>query len=295
MPKQSKEARIPRKPVRLEVFSIQGHNGSKPLNYSEFFEFIQGLSAKTRQDKVADRVIAVPVFRKIDSRYAFTAYWGSTDRSFLVFDTDTQKEEIRFIEDGKIMATRTVGVIDPVTHQVVIQYVHTGVRAAQIATLFEKLAHEVPNYEGTTLEFAPVAGRSFREQLASMDRIQAAEFTMTRPNYDWGDYENQLASLAGDSNARRIEVSAAARPQESLSKNRGVVQIINKLAEGSKSILKTANIKGFVNGQSAPILLNLNKHIDSKTVSIPLEADGYPSSPQIIQAGSNLLNERSTE
>lgn len=294
MATRKQESRIPSKSVRLELFDIQGHHGNLPLDYINFFSFIHDQESRTRQEKVADKVIAVPVFRELGERYAFIAYWGSTDRSFLVFDTETQSEEVRQIEDGKILATRTVGIIDPIRRHLALQYVHTGVHASQIAVFFEKLARErSAAFSRASLEFAPVAGASFRQRLADMDRIQSAALTLTRPNYDWGDYSDQLSNLAGDSQAQRIEVSALAQPKQSLSKNRGVVQLISKLAEGSRHIMKTANVIGFREGDSAPITLNLNKHIEARSVQIPLTPDGLPSPPALIEAGSALLDERS--
>ncbi len=67
-----------------------------------------------------------------------------------------------------MIATRTVGLIDPISRRAIVQYVHTGVRAAQISTLFEKLAHtRSETFKGVTLEFAPLPGPTFEKEIAS--------------------------------------------------------------------------------------------------------------------------------
>lgn len=290
MPSTTRASAHPTKAVRLEAFDIQGHNGSGPLDYASFFSFIAAQNPNLRRERIADRLIAVPSFVEIDGRYSFVAYAGSSETSFLVLDLASDTEEIRHIEDGKVIATRTVGTIDPLARRAVIQYVHTGVRAAQVAALFEKLAHtRSTEFEGATLEFAPRAGRTFKQQIVAMERIQSASVTLTRPNYDWTDYSNAINELAGDSEAHNIEVAASAPRNGTLSKSKGVVQVINKLVDGTRSIIKSAVIKGLREGDSAPITLNLNKHIESRMAKVPLSSEGLPSTPDIVKAAIDFM------
>jgi hypothetical protein len=286
----------PNKAVRLEAFDIQGHNGAEPFDYVAFFDFIAQQDSKTRRETVADRFIAVPNFTKYEGQYAFVAYAGSTDRSFLVLDLEEETEEVRQIESGKVIATRTVGLIDPVARRVIVQYVHTGVRAAQIATLFEKLARiRSKEFEGATLEFAPTPGRTFRQELAAMKRIQSASVTLTRPNIDWNDFSNAANSLAEDTNAHNITVSAVAGRNQSLSKAKGLIhtitEVISQVEDGAKSILKAVVIKGMRDDESALTTLNLTKHIDARMVKVPLESDGLPNPGAVTEASLAFMND----
>jgi hypothetical protein len=196
--KTSKAPAIPTKAVRLEAFDIQGHNGNAPLDYAAFFAFIAEQDSKSRRESVGDRFIAVPHFSRNDEGlYSFISYAGTTETSFLVLDLEEETEEVRHIERGKIIATRTVGVIDPSTRRAIVQCVHTGVRAPQIAALFQKLANSRSDgFKDATLEFAPLPGRTFRQELAAMERIQSASVTLTRPNFDWNDFSTAANSLA---------------------------------------------------------------------------------------------------
>jgi hypothetical protein len=191
-----------------------------------------------------------------------------------------------------VIATRTVGLIDPVARRVIVQYVHTGVRAAQIATLFEKLARtRSESFEGATLEFAP----TFRQELAAMNRIQFASVTLTRPNIDWNDFSNAANSLAEDTNAHNITVTATAGRNQSLSKTKGLIQtiteVVSKVEDGAKSILKAVVIKGMRDDESALTTLNLTKHIDARIVKVPLESDGLPNPGAVTKASLAFMND----
>jgi hypothetical protein len=290
MPPKVRSIVVPTKTIRLEAFDIHGHNGSQPFDYTDFFRFIARLDNERRREQVADRIIALPNFRESKGLFYFSAYAGSSESSFLVLDLREGSEEVRQLEAGKLLATRTVGVIDPIRRIAVVQYVHAGVRAQQIAALFEKLAHiESRDFKGATLEFALRVGEEFRKQVMALDRIKAVSMTLTRPNKDWTDYAQNLTDMASDSNAHNLSLTAAASRNNSLSKSRGAVRVLRELIAGTqRSILKSASVKG-TNSDEESIELKLNKQIENKAVKVETE-NGLPSPAAVSNAATDFLN-----
>lgn len=296
MPPTVRQKAVQTKAIRLEAFDIHGHNGDQPFDYKTFFDFIASLQSVRRREQVADKIIAVPNFYQTNSIYQFAAYVGSSDSSFLVLDLENGSEEVRQLESGKLLATRTVGIIDPARRIAIVQYVHFGVRAQQIATLFEKLAHlESPQFAGATLEFAARPGEEFRRQLLELERIQSVSLTLTKPNNDWLDYAKGLTELANDSDAHNIAVSASASRSQSLSKTGGVVSLLRELASGTRrSILKAASVHGSKAGQDDLITLHLNKLTQAKTSKVESVA-GAADQIAIANAAKDFLGSMNGE
>jgi len=291
MPRKRREPKPPTAVLRLEAFDMHGHLGNQPFDYTGFFRYLAGLDPKKRRERVAKRVIAVPKLDEKDELFRFVAYEGQPGSPYLMFDLDSDSEEVGSVPAGKLLATRTIGVLDPRSRRAVIQFVYSGVRAAQMGTLFEKLAQASASpFRGASFEFAQRAGDSFRKQVASLETIKSAEMQLTRPNYDWNDYTDALTDLAGKSGARNIDVAASAPRDESLAKNSGLVQIIRRLSSGEgTSILKKAVVKGVKEGEDTVTEVKLSRHIESKTVAVTKAADGAPNVDQVLNEATGFL------
>jgi hypothetical protein len=291
MPKKKETPTIPSKPVRLEAFDIQGHNGNEPLNYAEFFRMVSAYDPQLRRETVDDRILAIPTFYPVDAGYAFIAYAGTVDSTFLILDLNSDQEQVRQLETGQILATRTVGVIDPTNRKAVIQYVHTGVRSPQIASLLERLARTLsPDFGDVSLEFAPVPRQEFATELASMERITSASIKLTRPNVDWDDFSAAATEFGRASGAHNIDISASAPRNGSLSRSGGIIEGIKDFVSGSsRAILKAAVVSGFKSDQDTLTTLNLNKYIESRKVNVPIGPDGLPAPTAIVTAAVETL------
>ena len=296
MPPRAKVKAHPTKAVRLETFDIHGHNGNQPLDYVAFFRLIASLNGEKRRDSVADKLIAVPRIRMRDGSYELSAYIGSPEAVFLVLNLAEGSEEVRQLEQGQLLATRTVGLIDPVRRLAVIQYVHSGVRAEQIATLFEKVARaNSPAFANASLEFAPRAGDEFRKQLQKLERVQSVTLTLTRPNADWTDYADGLTGVASDSNAHNVTLSASASRSQSLSKAKGAVRFLSDLISGKRrSILKSAAVYGQRADDDAAVAIKLNKLIEARTARVVLEG-GMPDPAAVANAANDYIKDMDGE
>jgi hypothetical protein len=293
MPPKRREPRVPTQVVRLEAFDVHGHHGKSAFDYTKFFRFIANIDPILRRETVAGRVIAVPIMNEEDGMFTFVAYEGQPGAPFLMFDLESDSEEVGSVPRGKLLASRTIGIINPTSRRAVVQFVFAGVRAPQISTLFEKLAQaNGSDFVGSSLEFAIRPGETFRQELAALELIKSAELRLTKPNYEWTDYPDALSNLAGDSGSQSIEVSVSAPRNEGLSKSKGIVRVIRGLVSGeNRSILKSASVKGIKQGEAVVTEVNLKRHNQAKTVAVPKSTDGLPSVPALVEESKTFLQD----
>lgn len=291
---RTREPRIPTKKVKLELFSIHGHINDQPVDYVELFRFLSSLTHEQSTEVVGDRFSRVLFSPAGQGLYYLVAYSGSSDATFLVLDLEASTEEERGLERGKVVVRKTLGVLDPGRREVVVQLVHNGVRAAQIAQLIERFAQraEPERYGDLSVEFTPIPGESFLQELEHFQRIQATRIRLARPNYDWEEYGETLEALGQDSDAKNLEVAASANRNGSLSKDAGVVGLLKDLVQRGRSIIKGASVRGIMAGQAGPITLDLNRHIESRTVDVPVSATGQPQEAEVRELARNLLTDR---
>ena len=139
------------------------------------------------------------------------------------------------------------------------------------------------------------AGPAFRQQIDALARIQSAAVTLTRPNLDWTDYSDVLNGLAGDSNARNIQVAASAPREESLERRTGLVKLITELSRpNARSIMKSATVKGTAEATGQPIEVKLQKNIQSEQVRVPIEG-GLPDPIAFQNAATSVLRKLNAE
>ena len=291
---RTREPRIPTKKVKLELFSIHGHINNQPVDYVELFRFLSSLTPEQCTESVGERFARILFSEAGDGSYYFAAYSGSSEATFLVLDVAASTEEERGLERGKVVVRKTLGLIDPGRREVVVQLVHNGVRAAQVAQLIERFAQRATpgRYEDLSVEFTPIPGESFLQELEQFQRIQATRIRLARPNYDWEEYGETLQALGQDSNAKNLEVAASANRNGSLSKDDGLVGLLKDLVQRGRSIIKGASVRGIMEGQAGPITLDLNRHIESRTVDVPVSATGQPLEAEVREVARTLLTDR---
>jgi len=285
--------KAPSKRVKLELFSIHGHVGNQPADYWELFRTLASADPKARIEKVGERVAAIPFFKEEQGKFFFTAYTGSAEATFLVLDLEASTEEEHGLERGKIVVRKTLGVIDPERREAVIQFVHHGLRAYQIAQLLEKFARSLDTeFAELSLEFTPVAGVSFLQELEDFSRIQSAAVRLARPNYDWEEYGQTLGTLGQESGARNLEVAAVANRNASLSKQSGLIGLLKDLVRRGRNSIKGASVTGQKANQAGLITLNLNKHVEAITVDVPISHTGQPLEAQVRESAARMLDDR---
>ena len=115
--------------------------------------------------------------------------------------------------------------------------------------------YEPPEEEGqdgdrepVTINLEPEPGPEFLAQMEALDRVTEATVRVVRPNPGWHDLQSELGEKAGESDARKVDLTMTARRRASLSKNGGIVNWIRNAFAGGE--LGFAAIKGRRAGQT---------------------------------------------
>jgi hypothetical protein len=293
MPRLQKP-KIPTKKVKVELYSIHGHIADQPVDYVKLISFVSSLDANARTEIFGERFTRIHLAPDEGERFFFAAYTGSSDATFLVLDLEASTEEERGLETGKVIVRKTLGLIDPERREAVVQLVHNGIRASQIAPFIERIARRASPqlYDRLSLELAPIAGASFLEELEEFEKIQAARMRLSRPNYDWEEYGETLEALGQDSGAKNLEVAAVANRNGTLNKDSGIIGLLKDLIRRSRSIIKSASVRGLLADQSGLITLNLDRHIEARTVEVPVSSTGQPLQAAIRDLSVQFINDR---
>lgn len=127
---------------------------------------------------------------------------------------------------------------------------------------------EDDEYISVSLE--PETGDKFVERINGLSRIRWATLRTVRPNPGWADLENELSGEAKESHAQKADVTMTAPRQDSLAKNKGIVQAIKDLFKTKK--LDYAAIEGERDGQIENF--NSKKLVERKRLSFNMDSGG---------------------
>jgi hypothetical protein len=77
--------------------------------------------------------------------------------------------------------------------------------------------------EPVTVNLEAEPGPEFLARIEALDRITEATVRVVRPNPGWRDLETELGEKAGESDAKKVDLTMTARRKSSLSKQGGVI------------------------------------------------------------------------
>jgi hypothetical protein len=134
--------------------------------------------------------------------------------------------------------------------------------------------------------------KNFIEAIDRFERIRLASVKLARPNPGWAADYQHFKELQQGSNARTIEVSAAADRGDSLQKNAGLVQRIKQFIGSGEVPVKTAMIEGKRTDEGDETSISLSKFVEHRRVSVRLTRDGHVDDSDIMEKLSKFLSER---
>lgn len=77
--------------------------------------------------------------------------------------------------------------------------------------------------EPVTINLEAEPGPEFLERMEALDRVTEATVRVVRPNPGWHDLETELGQKAGESDAKRVDLTMTARRRASLAKHGGIL------------------------------------------------------------------------
>lgn len=264
----------------LQVFVLHARQNNELINYGEVIRDIAAIPPEKRFVRTGNRVLAIPHMRVEEPFLYLMAYYGQVGLNPLIFNTGSAKERLESLEKGEIVATRTHAILNWETRECIIEYNLRGAKYSNIAFALEALGTQHTDYEHISVELNPLADKSFFSEIDRFERVTVARMQVVRPNVDWSDSANMLATIADESHGRTAEIRISAGRDNSLSKQSGIVAIIKELAGKAHSMLKNATIEGRRIGEDAPTRISLNRFIEHQRVRVPI-VEGHADSVQI--------------
>jgi hypothetical protein len=279
-----------RKRIRFEAFSIHGFVDGKPIAYEALCNGLAALRPEQRMALVGGKLVAVPKITKSEKKFFFTAYSGFKEATLLIYDTQTTEERVGTLPEGQLIARKVHGAIDVEKRLAFIEANRLGASPSQIAELFKFAAKQIEGFETLDLDFNPKAGESFKQALEEFGRIQSAKVQLSRPNINWTDFSNELTTFADDSNAHVLEVEGRAPRSKSLAKESGLISFVKSVTAMVHSPIKNAWVTGSIGNQKSLTTLNLNKHVESAVVEVPVAPSGGVSEQEVRESLAGLLD-----
>jgi hypothetical protein len=277
---------------KLDAFKFNAHAGSKPvLDYAALIDFIISLPEKSRVVEIEGRIFAVPFISRKNNIVFIIAYEGERGINPMMFDTQKLSERVEKLDHAEILATKTHVVINLKTRKSVVEYNHRGAKADDIAYALTRLGRSHINGANLHLQFSPIAGDQFQKAIDKLIRIRTARLKFSRPNPGWTDAQNKLTEVAEDSGAHFVDVEFTASRGEALDAAHGVIAILRKLAKQGMGFFKAAEVKGFEADSKKEKTVKLENFTESKTVTVPRDADGLPSGEHVKAEVTHYLME----
>jgi hypothetical protein len=262
---------------KLEVFVLHCREGQQRLDYGEVFTRLSRARTGIRQLEVGEKLLALPNMRVRSDRQIveFIAYEGPVGVNPLIFDASTGTERFERLTGTQVVATRTYGVIDLQYHEAIIEYNHRGAKAHDIAALLEEIGRTVGLGRQFAVEINPTVDDSFLAALDRFGRIKLANMKVARPNFDWTDNYDGLSQVGVESNGRTVDLTVAAHRNDSLSKDRGIVQYIRQMISENVTTLKGASIEGVREGETAETRISLANYVVHQKTQVEVDANGH--------------------
>lgn len=268
----------------LHAFQLHAHIDEAPLeNYRTLFERIGRVRAKNRERQVEDRVIALSDIQITKDYVIITVQDGDQGVKPLFYDRLKNEERVGDKNRDELLSTRTHAVLDLRTRYVTVEFNMRGAKASHVLALIWMIAQKLEGMKDLTMEMPPIIGGEFLQELEKYSRIRVAQIKMVRPNSNWEDCVDKLASVSEASNAQKINVEFIAVKGQSLNQGHGIIATVKSIAKRGLGIITNATLWGHKQGSSKEVPLKLKDHTDQRKVTVEKSpTDGYPE-PKNIQ------------
>lgn len=276
---------------RLDVFGLQIRTGDTPVDYPQLFKGLASIVDEDRKIDIGERTVAIPILKIQGNLVRLVAYEGERGQRPLFYNEESGQERIEQLRPGEILATRTHGLINLTSREAIIEYNHRGAKARDIAKTLEELGRPLIPQE-LTIELNPMVTESFQHELERFKRIRVASVKVSRPNFDWDRTYGNLMTGARESNAQTVDLSMSADRGESLSRTRGIIGFLKRLAQPEVlSIFKNAHITGTRENEQEETTIALANYVENQGITVRLRY-GQANPGEVDQKIQEFMNAR---
>lgn len=247
----------------VNLYAMHARSGNDVLDYKAFFEHLAQLPSTSTAIRITSEVnFAIADAKMNGDLFTAKIVAGSPDEVPLYFDYMTGVTETGSTPDGKWLAriSRVVIKTNQDHRALALEASGSGVTANRLELYFRRLAAEIGWLDGLTFDLPPVPAPSLREEIESFERIREASAAVTRPNFDWSDFDTKLSDLAAESGGHVAEAVVRAGRGESLAKTGGIIGIILGSLSVLNPSLKGFRIIGRKRGASKEVTVSSKKH-----------------------------------
>lgn len=276
---------------KFEVFAVHCTIESSPAPYRALMEYLSGLERKNRVYEFSDKILAIPEFERVGSRYRIAAFEGPKGVNPLIFDATTATPRKEKLRRGEFMAQKTHAFLDIDDRRIAVEYVKAGAKAYDLATAIEGLASEHTRFKGVQVEFAPIPDENFWSQIIGLERIREAHISVVRPNAGFSDHYTRLSGLIEDSNGRAADFGVRAGKGRSLRKNNGIVRVIKEIIDDPQPYLRGVTVIGRRPQEDVETRISLTRNKKQRKAKVSTDTDGHVLDNDAFQELEKTLRE----
>lgn len=277
---------------RIRLFALHGRTQDGPLDYVNFFSWLQALAGpRSRLNVWPDLAfILESADLQYDGRIILRVISGDPDQSPLLFDDQTGQltQEIR---SSRWQASRTIVVIDPIQRLLALELRRSGVTERNLERYFSIAGREQGFSSSLDLDLSLIPGRSFRTDLEQFVRIKQASIEVREPNPGWIDSPDVLSRLAGSSRGGRAALTVTARRNDSLEQDDGIVALIKDQVSKALPSIAKATVVGRRSGEDVDSTITTDKHPIQVAVAVKKGAPESETEIRVIDAAEQLIDE----
>lgn len=276
--------------VTRRIYEYTLHRHGTNESYRNLFERLAELDDESRYVVEGGRRIFVPPPLDLDGALLFRVYWVKDDRDFVRFN----QRNLRAVEDSldrdDRFAVAAHALVLPEGRKLYFEYVRSGPKADEFVAAVQGILREQGGNLGNLgLTAAPVYAGSFLAEIRQLERVRSVRLDLVRPNIDWEEEADRLHEFAADSNARRISITASAPPRESLTRDDGIVAVVEQQADNEMSHLDRAVIEGQRPGDSGITSIRSDDHVKFELAAANTDGSGSTHIMSATEMMRNLL------
>lgn len=277
----------------VRLYAMHARADGKLLDYSKFFENLSQLNATDSIVELTQELtMAVDASSLVESTFSARIILGKPGDVPLYFDYRTGNTESGVTPEGKWLAQVSRIVVDSSqTRLVALESNNAGVSATRLSRYFEKIAIDKSWATRINFELTPVPSQSLLDDIDSLVRIREAAAVVSRPNFDWSDFGDDLSQLASESGGQEAQASVKAARGESLKKDEGIVETIKNSLQAVTPHVKSFKIWGKKQGSEKEEIISSEMHQERRHVTIPPDSDPSTMDNLIISSATALIDE----
>lgn len=254
-------------------YTLQAHEPHG--GYERIFSALRQVPATARLAAVGLQEFFVADVTRHDFGYLLRVCSIKPETDYTTFDVGDFALSDTSLPANKRFAVAAHGFLVSGTRRFIYEYVRGGPKVDDTIHAIELILRaNNPEFRRFRLTATPVVGPGFMAEVERLERIRVVRIDVTQPNASWDDWDDALHELGEESEADHISLQAVAPRAESLSKRRGIVQVLRQALSAPNSHVDKAVIEGRFPDEAADRTIRTDKHQEFDTRRVDVDSGG---------------------